>query len=325
MTTFGKFFATTMLKHVFVRFLPLEYPNKPFPVAKTFYHKGRPEREEWVITAEDSVKSKLFRYKGGRKGPLLLIHGAAMSHEMWSTNLVKHNLLDYLLEQGYDVFLNDYRLSPTNSACNDQQTLDGIRLDQAAAVKKVREITGVEKIGVIAHCVGSISTFMGLLDGKIEGVGCLIGSQVAMHPILGFWNNVKIHLQILPLWKHVLRQTAFDVRTSPNTNFLNKIVNQLLRFYPVSKSQTCRSALCHRASLCYGTLYQHENINQQIHDHQDEFFGTVNLTTMQHLHTVSQKKKILNYQGQDVYATQENIRNRLNFPICLIHGELNVV
>jgi len=135
-----------------------------------------------------------------------------------------------------------------------------------------------------------------------------------------------MHLQILPLWKHVLRQTEFDVRTSPDTNFLNKIVNQLLRFYPVSRSQTCRSALCHRASLCYGTLYQHENLNQQIHDNQNTFFfGTVNLTTMQHLHAMAQKKVILNYRGQKIYATQENIRNRLNFPICLIHGEMNAV
>src|SRR6266498_2991176 len=298
MFAFNDFFATTMLKHVFSRFLPLEYPSKIFPISKPFYHKVRPKKEVWEIIAEDGVKSLLFRYQGGRKGPLLLIHGAAMSHEMWSTNLVKHNFLDYLLENGYDVFLIDYRLSPTNPACNEQQTLDDIRLDQAAAVDKVRKVTGVEKIGVIAHCVGSLSTFMGLLDGKIEGVGCLIGSQVAMHPILGFWNNVKMHLQVLPLWRHVLRQTEFDVRTSPNTSFLNKVVNQLLRFYPVPRNQTCRSALCHRASLCYGTLYQHENLNQQVHDNQGTFFGTVNLTTMQHLQTMAQKKLVLNYQGE---------------------------
>ncbi|RIA98513.1 cholesterol oxidase [Glomus cerebriforme] len=324
MITFDDFFATTMLKHVFVRFLPLEYPDEK-PVAKIFRHKRRPKKEVHTITAEDGVKCLLYRYQGGRKGPVLLVHGAAMSHEMWSTNLIKKSLLDYLLEHRYDVFLIDNRLSPTNSACKNQHTLDGIRLDQAAAVNKVREVTGVEKIGVIAHCVGSITTFMGLLDGKIEGVGCLIGSQVAMHPILGFWNNVKMHLQLLPLWKHVLHQSEFDVRTSPNANLLNKVVNQVLRFYPVPRSQTCRNALCHRASLCYGTLYQHENLNQQIHDNQQEFFGTVNLTTMQHLHTMAKKKVLLNHQGQHIYATRENIRNRLNFPICLIHGEMNVV
>ncbi|PKK80660.1 FAD/NAD(P)-binding domain-containing protein [Rhizophagus irregularis] len=324
MITFKNFFVTTILKHIFVRFLPLEY-SQTFSVAKTFYYKSRPKKEMWEIIAEDDVKSLLHRYQGGRKGPILFVHGAAMSHEMWTTNLIKNNIVDYLLEHGYDIFLIDNRLSTANIASKEQQTLDDIRLDQAAATKKIREITGVEKIGIIAHCVGSIATFMGLLDRKIEGVGCLIASQVAMHPSAGFWNRVKMRLNILPFTRFVLRQSLFDARTSPETNLTNKILDQLLRFYPVSKGQICRNALCHRTSFCYGTLYQHENINQQIHDYQDEFDGIVNLTTMQHLAKVSKKELLLNYQGQNVYVTQENIRNRLNFPICFIHGDKNVV
>jgi cholesterol oxidase len=324
MLTFKKFFVTAILKHIFVRFLPLVY-SQSFPVAKPFYHKGRPKKEIWEIIAEDGVKSLLHRYQGGRKGPLLFVHGASVSHEMWTTNLVKNTIVDYLLERGYDIFLIDNRLSTANNASKEQHTLDDVRLDQAAATKKIREITGVEKIGIIAHCVGSIVTFMGLLDGKVEGVGCLVATQVAMHPMAGFWNRVKMHLNIIPFIKSVLRHSLFDARTSPDTNLTNKILNQLLRFYPVSKGQTCRNALCHRTSLCYGTLYQHENINQQIHDYQDEFVGAVNLTTLHHFTKVSKKMMLLNHQGQNVYVTQENIRNKLNFPICFIHGDKNVV
>ena len=47
--------------------------------------------------------------------------------------LIKYNFLDYLLENDYDVFLTDYRLSPTNPACNEQQTLDSIKLDHSVA------------------------------------------------------------------------------------------------------------------------------------------------------------------------------------------------
>lgn len=324
MITFKNFFVTTILKHIFVRFLPLVY-SQAFPVANPFYYKSRPKKEMWEIIAEDGVKSLLHRYQGGRKGPILFVHGAAMSHEMWTTNLIKNNIVDYLLERGYDIFLIDNRLSTANIASKEQQTLDDVRLDQAAATKRIREITGVEKIGIIAHCVGSIATFMGLLDGKIEGVGCLIASQVAMHPSVGFWNRIKMRLNILPFTRFVLRQSLFDARTSPETNLTNKILDQLLRFYPVPKGQICRNALCHRTSFCYGTLYQHENINQQIHDYQDEFVGIVNLTTMQHLAKVSKKELLLNYQGQNVYVTQENIRNKLNFPICIIHGDKSVV
>ncbi|GES77067.1 choline dehydrogenase [Rhizophagus clarus] len=280
--TFKNFFVTTILKHIFVRFLPLVY-SQVFPVVKPFYYKNRPQKEIWEITAEDGVKSLLHRYQGGRKGPILFVHGASMSHEMWTTNLVKNNIVDYLLERGYDIFLIDNRLSTANIASKEQQTLDDVRLDQAAATKKIREITGVEKIGIISHCTGSIVTFMGLLDGKIGGVGCLIASQVAMHPFVGFWNRVKMYLNIIPFTRYILRQSLFDARTSSETNLTNKILDQLLRFYPVPKGQNCRNALCHRTSFCYGTLYQHENINQQIHDYQNEFVGIVNLTTMQHL------------------------------------------
>src|ERR1043165_9493774 len=146
-----------------------------------------------------------------------------------------------------------------------------------------------------------------------------------MHPYAGFWNYVKLYSRFLSVMKYVLHQSLFDVRTSPDTDLFNKILNQLLRFYPVPRDQACRNALCHRVSFIYGTLYQHENLNQEIHDYQNEFFGPVNLTTMQHLSDVVEKKVLLNYQGENVYVTQENIRNRLDFPICFIHGEKNVV
>ncbi|CAI2165946.1 11911_t:CDS:2 [Funneliformis geosporum] len=323
-SSFRNFFVKTLIKRTFVRFLPLQYPQA-FPAAGRFYHKNRPKKEIIEVTAEDGVKCLVHRYQGGRKGPVLLVHGAGITHEMWSTNLVKHNFLDYLLENGYDVFLIDNRMSPTNPACYEQQSLDDIRLDQAAAVKKIREITGVEKIGIVAHCIGSVTTFIGLLDGKIEGVGSLIASQVAIHTIPGYWGYAKIHLRTIPIFRHLFRQNLFNVNTSPDTGLFNKIINQTLRFYPVPRNQMCRNALCHRVSLCYGLLYQHENLNQEIHDHQDEFFGTVNLTLIKHLTMTAKKKLVVNYQGKNVYATKENIRNRLNFPICFIHGGKNAV
>ncbi|CAG8634751.1 16267_t:CDS:10, partial [Cetraspora pellucida] len=310
--------------HTFTRFRPLVYPKK-FSLAKPFHHKPRPEKEVKIIESNDKVKTLIHRFRGGSKGPVLLIHGAAMSYEMWATNLVENTFLDYLLENGYDVWLNDSRLSPTNSECYKQFTLDEVRLDQKAAVNYVRKTTGCDKIAVVAHCLGSISFLMGLLDGTIEGVGSLVTSQVALNPISGTVNIIKRMIQLLPIYRHVLQQDLFDVRTSTDTNLLNHVVNQGLRFYPFPKNQLCDSALCHRASLCYGTLYQHEHLNQKIHDHQDEFFGTVNLTTMNHMLKIVSAQKLVNYKKQNVYVTEENIKNNLNIPILLIHGDKNVV
>ncbi|CAG8682095.1 12545_t:CDS:2, partial [Dentiscutata heterogama] len=253
------------------------------------------------------------------------IHGAAMSYEMWATNLIEHTFLDYLLENGYDVWLNDSRLSPTNAECYKQFSLDAVRLDQKAAIDHVRKITRCDKIAVVAHCLGSISTLMGLLDGSIEGVGSLVSSQVSVNPISGVVNTIKRIFQLLPFYRHILRQDLFDVHTSPDTNLLNRIVNQGLRFYPYPKNQLCDSALCHRASLCYGTLYQHEHLNQLVHDYQGEFFGTVNLTTMNHMLYIVTAQKLISYDKKNVYVTEENVKKNLNFPVSLIHGDKNVV
>ena len=101
-----------------------------------------------------------------------------MTHEMWTTDLQKNNLCDYLPEQDYDVWLIDYRLSPTVRASQEQHTLDDLASDIAAGVNKVREVCRVEKIAVISHCLGSMATFIGLLTGEIVGVGSFIASQV---------------------------------------------------------------------------------------------------------------------------------------------------
>ncbi|CAG8539541.1 4875_t:CDS:10 [Dentiscutata erythropus] len=313
---FLKYFSTIMINHAFARFRPLSYPGR-FPIARPFYYKHRPQKETWTIVSDDNVETLIHRFNGGSKGPVLLIHGVAMSHEMWTTNLVKNNIVDFLLENEYDVWLNDYRLSPTNSECYKQQTLDAVKLDQKAAVNHVRKITGCDKIAVLAHCIGCVTTLMGILDGSIEGVGSLITSQVSLFPINGFADKIKRCLKLVPLWRYLFKQDIFDVRTSPNTDLLNIIVNQLLRLYPVPRGQGCNSALCHRASLCYGTLFQHENLNQEIHDHMDEFTGAVNLTTMSHLMTISKANKIVDFNGNDVYATDENIKKRLDLPILL--------
>ncbi|CAG8813274.1 35247_t:CDS:2, partial [Racocetra persica] len=147
----------------------------------------------------------------------------------------------------------------------------------------------------------------------------------ALNPVNGFVNMIKRNSQLLPIYRYVLRQDLFDVRTSPNSKLLDRLVNQGLRFYPFPKNQLCDSALCHRASLCYGTLYQHENLNQKIHDHQDEFFGTVNLTTMDHMMKITSAQKLVTYKKQSNYVTEENIKKNLNIPILMIHGDKNVV
>jgi len=119
---------------------------------------------------------------------------------MWSTDLLSHNVVDFLLDKGYDVWLVDYRMSPITKASHSQSTLDQMIYDIAAAVEKVKEICKVEKIGVISHCVGSLVVFMGLLNGEITGVGSLISSQVVSFPLFLEISTASVILVITIQW-----------------------------------------------------------------------------------------------------------------------------
>ncbi|CAG8570240.1 6935_t:CDS:10 [Paraglomus occultum] len=328
--TFVKYFLTHFLDHYIPAFLPLEYPGDRIPVYNTVKPYSLQDRieESYTFTAKDGVVGKLRRYRlHGRnwKAPVLLVHGAAMTHEMWTTDLQKSNLCDYLLENDYDVWLIDYRLSPTIGASQEQHTLDDLALDIAAGVNKVREVCKVDNIGVISHCLGSMATFMGLLTGEIEGVGTFIASQVGMHPIPSLFNRIKNATGLLSVFRGLLGQKFFDVRTSRDTNILNRFLDFVFRFLPFGRGQYCRSALCHRATFCYGPLYRHENLNEHIHDDQHVFFGTVNITTMAHASLVLKKEKLVKANGEDIYVTEKNIKDKLNFPIAFIYGEKNAV
>ncbi|CAG8620179.1 2848_t:CDS:10 [Ambispora leptoticha] len=325
---FMNYFCGRMLAHYCPILLPLKYPEDALPV-KPF--KKLTQTETYKVHAKDGVQSLLTRYKGNGKGhhhlkgPVLFVHGAAMTHEMWTTSLLERTIVDVLIEDNYDVWLIDYRMSPSNKASHEQHTIDSMRLDIAAGVDKIREITHVEKIAIIAHCVGSISTFMGLLDGTITGVGSLIVSSVGMHPTLALFNSAKAHLGLAYIWKYILRQNFFDMRTSKKTDIFNRMLNQMLRFVPVGHGQICRGATCHRASFAYGLLWRHEHLSQQMHDHFGDLSAHVNMTAMTHLLSIGLKKKLVDAKGGNVYVTQKNIKENLNFPITFIHGDKNAV
>ncbi|CAG8576391.1 6146_t:CDS:2, partial [Scutellospora calospora] len=146
-----------------------------------------------------------------------------------------------------------------------------------------------------------------------------------MNTSVGFWNRVKVNLNLVEFMRKILHQSTFDVRTSPNTTLLQGTLNQLIRFYPYPTGGVCQNALCHRNSLAFGTLYRHENLTQQLHDNLDQFMGEVNLSTLTQFSNCVKADELVTYEGNKIYVTDENIKNNLNFPIFLFHGNDNVV
>ena len=89
------------------------------------------------------MRLRLTRYRGGAKGPVLLVHGAGVSSGIFSTDLVDTNLLEFLFARGYDCWLFDFRVSIALEASRAQSNGDQIAtIDHPEAVAYVLRATG---------------------------------------------------------------------------------------------------------------------------------------------------------------------------------------
>ena len=122
------------------------------------------------FTTDDGVELRLTRFNGGPKGPVILSPGFGTSSYAYTIDTTETNYPEYLFEHGYDVWVLDYRASPSLASGSTQFTLDDIaKYDYPAAVEKVREVSAAESVQVMAHCVGSATLLMSLALG-LEGV-----------------------------------------------------------------------------------------------------------------------------------------------------------
>ena len=58
----------------------------------------------------------LIRYKGGTKGPILLVPGLGVNTRIFSLDTTKKNIVEYLAERKYDVWLQEWRASPSGTS-----------------------------------------------------------------------------------------------------------------------------------------------------------------------------------------------------------------
>lgn len=134
-------------------------------------------------TTADGARIQLTRFRGGDKGPVLLAHGMGASSEIFTLDTIDTCLVEFLCAAGYDVWLLDWRGSPSLLADTDTHatTIDEVALrDWPAAVDAVRAATGSPDVQVVGHCLGAVSALAALLSG-VEGVRSLAAVGAAAH------------------------------------------------------------------------------------------------------------------------------------------------
>jgi cholesterol oxidase len=316
---FGKHFAGVLWDSYGGVFAGDQYFNpKAPPRKKRALRVGAPQ-VYWFKT-DDGVELRLTRYKGGTKGPVMLVHGAGVGSNIFSTDTISTNLLEYLYGNGYDVWLFDFRVSILIEASAQQSDGDQIaRYDFPAAIRQIQQQTGAKDVQCVVHCYGATTFFMSLLAG-LQGVRSVVCSQIATDLVVPAATAIKTGLH-MPTVLDKLGVHALTADTDQDSGWMEKLYDKALDGYALLEAQgRCNNPVCHRVTFMYASLYRHDTLNETLHDNLHEFFGVSNIRTFEHLALMCRKGKLLDFAGNDVYMPH---MDRLQLPICFISGAEN--
>lgn len=295
----------------------------------TVFDPGAPPRQKrplrapipsvHAIRADDGVPLRLTRYEGGRKGPVLLVHGLGVSSLAFAIDTIDTNLVEYLVGHDYDVWLLDNRSSiELPSAATPHSADDIARRDWPAAVAAVREITGAASVQAIGHCYGALTFTMAMLAG-LQGVRAAVCSQVGAHVNVLPSRRIRAGLYVTDFMT-ALGVDDLTMYTDAHADWLDRLMDKALRLYPTAAEERCDSLVCHRVTFLYAPLYEHDQLNNATHDVLHELFGVAAMDNLNHLGRMIRAGHVVAADGGDDYLPHVA---RLAIPLLFLHGAEN--
>ncbi|MDM0058229.1 alpha/beta fold hydrolase [Variovorax fucosicus] len=318
---FGGFFGTTLFRAYGGLLADLNnFPALDLPqLQRRALHAPAPV--PYSLDVGEGFRIKLTRYAGGARGPVVLAPGFSVRASSFATDTVEQNLVEALCARGYDVWLFDYRASPDSGSPIAPFTIDDIaRIDWPAAVRFILEATGARDLQAIAHCVGSMSLMMALLDG-MTGVRSIVSSQLTLHPVTNWLNYAKADLGLARLLGgYAPLGDRFD--NVPGTTDLDREIDTIAWKVPIPAGEECKNPLCRRVFSIFGPSYTHAQLNNATHTALAEMFGCVSLRPFEQLSLMMQQAKAVDSEGRNVYVVPEKAP-RLALPISFVAGAGN--
>ncbi len=264
----------------------------------TTSHASQSRHRERVVpfTATDGLQCNLINVRGNEpptRGPVILVHGAGVRANIFRAP-VQTTVVDYLVERGYDVWLENWRASidlPPNRWTLDQAALH----DHPVAVKTVLAETGAESLKAVIHCQGSTSFMMSAVAGLVPEVKTIVSNAVSLHPIVPLPSVIKMKAT-LPI---VSLLTPFvSPRWGVHAPTLTaKAITTLVRL----THHECDNTSCKLVSFIYGSgfpaLWSHENLNDETHEWVKQEFADVPLRFFQHIRRCISKGRLVSIEG----------------------------
>jgi hypothetical protein len=214
------------------------------------------------------------------RGPVVLVHGAGVRAEIFRPPL-PHTLVDALLDEGWDVWLLNWRASidfdPVSWTLDDAAVLDF-----PPAVEHILAATGAATCKAIVHCQGSTSFTMAAVAGLLPQVDTVISNAVSLHPVIPAFSRFKIG-HLAPLLTH------FSPYLSPAWGYRSEgYFSRALRAAVRVSHRECDNTVCRMVSFTYGSgrpaLWRHENLDEATHAWISGEFADVPMTFFRQMH-----------------------------------------
>ena len=279
-----------------------------------------PPSQVYDYRTSDGLTLRLTRYQGGKSAPVVLSHGIG-NPLTWSLDTNDRTLLEALVANGYDVWLQEWRsstlLPPARTQFNGDQVA---HLDHPAAAAVIASESGRPDLHLVTHCVGSLTWLMATLAGDVDPTS-LFCSALGVHPVAPTLTRIKVGFHL----GEILHRMGIQMLTTDsftNESFLEHLFDRELRLYPIPKEEECDQAVCRRVAFIYGNAVHHVNLNPATHAALHELFGPSNLTMLSHLSRMARAEKALTASGQNDYLPH---LERLQRPITFASGANNLV
>ena len=215
--------------------------------------------------ADDGLPLTLVHVRGPRephRGPVVLVHGAGVRAELFRPP-IPHTIVDGLLEEGWDVWMLNWRAS-IDLERTPWTLTDAARFDHPAAIRVIRAATGAATVRAIVHCQGSTSFALAAAAGLLPDVDVVVSNAVSLHPVIPAYARFKI-LAMAP-W--IARATDY---LSPawayrSDGYFSRIVRRTVAL----THPECDNLVCRLVSFTYGSgrpaLWAHRHLDAATHD-----------------------------------------------------------